>query len=245
MKEREMYNGTLLTRFEEAGHKYRVRDTTTGNEWIPGSITGRLSVINKPFLVPWAAKLAAESGDKDASRKVMEAAGERGTKVHEAIEEWTTDPSRREIDGQWLASLDSIVRPCVEQYLRWEENDLDPLDDGLDESELLVYSKRYGTCGTLDRLTSIEAEPYVIDYKTSKRVYPNHALQVSFYASALQEEGIVSGAKRGILHLRDKGYTFYTEEMITEKYGNIFECLQAFEGCLSIDRWQKAGKGRK
>jgi len=232
MKEREMYNGTLLTRFEEAGHKYRVRDTTTGNEWIPGSITGRLSVINKPFLVPWAAKLAAETGNKDASRDVMKAAGERGTAVHNAIEEWL---------GGVEPKLDSVSRPPFNQFLTWQDaTNLLPR-----EEEYLIYSMRYGTAGTLDMLADINGEAYVIDFKTSKRVYPNHALQVSFYASALQEEGIVSGAKRGILHLRDKGYTFYTEEMITEKYGNIFECLQAFEGCLSIDRWQKAGKGRK
>lgn len=56
------------------------------------------------------------------------------------------------------------------------------------KSEFLVYSKKHNYVGRADELASIDGELYLLDFKTSKRVYPTHLYQVTGYMKAYEEE---------------------------------------------------------
>lgn len=240
---RVLYDGRYEVTYEDGPHLYTVHDRNTGRSFIPGSITGVLGVIHKPALVPWAAKLAAETGNPKESDKVRDAAARRGSAVHDAIEAYLRDPDMSEADLLKHAGEDAI--DCCRQFLRWVreyEVDLESV-----ESEVLVYSESLQVAGTLDLVgwsDRLMAE-VVVDYKTSSRVYATHVVQVGFYLSALREEGRSTAQERGVLHLRDKGFTYYDEGKCREKGGTIEQTQRVVQACADIYRWQRAGKGRQ
>lgn len=169
--------------------------------------------LPKPFLVGWAAKMAAEfvvdnmgavealinAGEKRAAIDVIKGArfrdsgnkADRGTIVHSALEAY--------VDGKPLTQED------IEAQL--EEKRVDPalakatlgmakgvvkfLEDTEPEivwSEKTVFSRTYGYAGTADLLGLMHIGesrvPVVLDVKTSKRIYDEVSLQLCAYARA-------------------------------------------------------------
>jgi hypothetical protein len=90
-------------------------------------------------------------------------------------------------------------------------------------SERTVISKEYRYGGTLDVVVKIGDETYLIDFKTSKAIYPSHRIQLSSYKHALAEDNPkAKSIKMAILQLgylkNKKGWKF-TE--IEDKF-NLF-----------------------
>ena len=54
-------------------------------------------------------------------------------------------------------------------------------------AETMVYSAKYRYAGTMDALAYRKGIMVALDWKTSNRLYPEHALQVAAYAKALEE----------------------------------------------------------
>jgi ATP-dependent exoDNAse (exonuclease V) beta subunit len=54
-------------------------------------------------------------------------------------------------------------------------------------SEEKLYHRKYKYAGTVDARAIINGEYCVIDWKTSKRVYPEYHLQVAAYAKAVED----------------------------------------------------------
>jgi ATP-dependent exoDNAse (exonuclease V) beta subunit len=51
----------------------------------------------------------------------------------------------------------------------------------------MVYSARHRYAGAIDALAYREGELVALDWKTSKGLYPEYALQVAAYAKAIEE----------------------------------------------------------
>ena len=166
------------------------------------SVTSILSIISKPALIPWAAKMAAEKyteliragevGDfaallavyrddlpameKEATaapRQKMEAAADVGTRVHDYIECLNT--------GQPLPPVDEEMEPCLSAYDAW----VSAHHLKIVQREMMVHTEAYA--GTLDALAVNEdLQSVIIDYKTSNGIYDETALQVSAYANAVE-----------------------------------------------------------
>lgn len=191
----ELYNGHVsLVRgdFGRKKHAYYLPET---NYFVPG-VTSILSCLDKPALIPWAARMAAEYvkaniGDnptkahieaicdkaKTEYNKIKEAAGDIGTQVHIFAEKY--------FRGEVLADPENeLVKAGVKALLDWtRENDIRPI-----EVERLCFSQDSFYAGTMDLLASVNGKLSYVDLKTGKGIYKEHLLQSGAYVNAWQEE---------------------------------------------------------
>lgn len=177
-----------------SSHMYRIDNSATLS---PG-VTTILNVINKPYLVPWAAKEAAkriqayllqhavdrpltadeivelvEEG-RQAHVEKKEAAADVGTRAHRAVNEI--------IEGREPVLTDDI-RPCVEAFQSWQAKSGIVMKVG----DTKVASKIYGFGGSLDALGSKDGKLILIDFKTSNHWNDEFAFQVAAYCHAFTE----------------------------------------------------------
>ena len=76
-------------------------------------------------------------------------------------------------------------------------------------TEQLVYSKELNVVGTTDAVASVDGEHILLDYKTSKGIYPEHYYQAAGYLRMWNEEHKdlqLKGAK--ILHFNKEDGSF-------------------------------------
>lgn len=197
------------------------------------SVTSAISNgLPKPFLVGWAAKMAAEcavddieivqaflaKGDKRAAIdhikgarfRDMGAKADRGTIVHAALEGYLAG---KPVDPDVIhAQLDEAHVPKT--MWRSATNMIGGLMEFLyDEepevlwSEATVYSRAHGYAGTADLIARMRVGdsilPVVLDVKTSKRIYNEVAYQLCAYARA-DFVGLDDGTEAHLLHGLDE-----------------------------------------
>lgn len=118
---------------------------------------------------------------------VRQAAAEKGSRVHQAIAQL--------LDGQTVAMEDAYATPEAEtpQPLSLEEYEgvLAFADWWASLPAPEVIAKDFvvwgdGIAGTLDLLARWAGRVYLIDFKTSQQVFPEHELQVEGYTQALE-----------------------------------------------------------
>ena len=176
------------------------------------SVTSVLNVLDKPGLSFWSVKQALGAATNEvitsqekagsrplteaevqtaidrgslASKKVLAAAGDFGTRAHDVIDQLIAG-----VRGDKL-SIDEDVKQVVKNFWDyWVESGvtLDPRGD------TMVYSPRYGYAGALDALAlSPDGKLMVCDWKTSNAVYESHIMQVAAYAKAVEENLLSAG----------------------------------------------------
>jgi genome maintenance exonuclease 1 len=191
--------------FDSSIHQYRLAES---EEVIP-SATQILSVIAKPALVYWAASESAKSfknsavelknlsekiginpvftfGDAgidaamfraiNAHKKISEEAATIGSQVHNFIEKTIKNEA---VD---LPLLPKAQKSC-EAFLQWYE---DHPNVRILECEEKVYHPELKYAGTVDAVAEIDGDLYIIDFKTSSKVYPEHHIQCAAYAKAIE-----------------------------------------------------------
>jgi len=166
--------------FSEEGHRYYLDGVRTT------SVTTILSAgIPKPFLVPWAARTAAEyavanpgaSVDeiKTAPDRERDKAGVRGTAVHALAEEI--------IYGRPVDVPDELY-PYVDGYVRF----LDTFRVNPVLTERTVAHRGLGYAGRFDSIAELPTlhggDPVMIDLKTSNGVYRETKAQCAAYSLA-------------------------------------------------------------
>lgn len=142
-------------------------------------------------------KWLAEKG-WDEAEAIKTQAGDKGTKVHLAIEDILKGVEVR-IDSKYpnktsgqdeeltLEECDAIL-----SFLKWkaemeEENILETIT-----FEHTLFSEKYNYAGTLDwavKITNKETQEvsyWLIDFKTSQQVWPSHSLQLSAYKHTIE-----------------------------------------------------------
>jgi hypothetical protein len=156
------------------------------------SVTTILQVIAKPALAHWAAQKVAEAAVsqaaslarlakadpaaaiaklKSAPWREMSSAADTGTALHKAAEALA-------LGGRFRIS--PAVAPAVEGLLAF----IRERQPRFLFSEVTVYSKTYGYAGTLDAIIELDGKNYIVDFKTSKAIYPEYELQLAAYAHA-------------------------------------------------------------
>ena len=143
----------------------------------------------------------------DESQAIKQAAGDKGSKVHEAISAILGGMEVR-IDSKFLnkttgkseeLTLEEV--DCIKSFIDWRtEFEKDYIIESI-AWDMVVFSEIHNYAGTIDyivRLTPKEdgknplkltgPTPFVVDFKTSKQVWTEYELQVSAY-----REGIVNG----------------------------------------------------
>lgn len=213
------------------------------------------------------ADILIADGDDDAARRmicdlltehkistnhVKEKAGTRGTSIHTALEQWADDGVQPQPD----------VFPEEERgYVRGLDHFLCDLGNGNPfdiQSEVLVGSITAGFAGRYDlRLTlkkpvslvtkiypkrdakveEIPAGKYLLDLKTSKGVYPKHALQLIAYEMASIECGYDATDHRAVVHVTDDGR--YEFVRTTAEPGDFLSVLHTHSVMQRSKEWIK------
>lgn len=200
------------------------------------SVTSILGLLDKPYLLPWAAEQGAkyvldhilEHGPDEtlknhvpvlesarlAHTKVSGAAKDIGSDVHHLLEIYIT----RKIEGNTLPIelqdyCEEVVF-CWTEFLKWEAEK----KPYWIASEKSVCNPSEGYAGTLDAVCDIGGDIYVIDFKTDKQVSETYPMQIAAYLKAYNSEG-GKATHAGILRLPKDGQGFdwldYTERLET------------------------------
>jgi len=133
----------------------------------------------------------------DESQAIKQAAGDKGSKVHKAIED-LIDGVEVKMDSKYYSELtDSNEELTLEEYevllsfVDWW-NVTKPKTI---QREFVVFSKDHDYAGTVDWVGTIEGVKWMLDWKTSQHIWPEYELQISAYNK------LVGADKMGILQL--------------------------------------------
>ena len=152
--------------FDKKLHAYRVEGKPVH------SATKVLSVISKPALIPWSLKMGSDWLEKHMFHDEELDQDPRGV---------FTYTSRMTLDA--LIKDDNDAKNSIEAFELWVgENDIDFIS-----SEEKVYSREDHYAGTLDCAAYVNGSLCIIDWKTSKAIYPEYHLQNAAYAKAWED----------------------------------------------------------
>lgn len=220
------------------------------------SVTTILDVLPKPWMGPWAAKIAAEVAVeelgnivtmamhegpaaakgyiKGAPWRKRDAAADRGTATHEAAELGT--------------AIEDVPGDVKGKVLAWHLF-LDDYQPDIEYQEATIYNPLEGYAGTADLFLGLDeravgplAGRWLIDIKTGVMSWA-YRLQQAAYRFGLfvgDRDGTPLGPVPwadhvGILSLTDDGYTLYEIEagereyeafLLTARFGRTVEALQ-------------------
>jgi len=222
--------------------KGRMYQNPVTGEDVP-SITNVIGVLDKPAIPRWAAKMTAEVAWK--MRYSLDAMGEA-----EAVDVLKGSPWRNSgraadrgtsVHGYLEAAANGDPLPTLEgeaaRYQKAADEFLDRYQPEFVRTEFTVFG--YGYAGTGDFVADIGGRRVVGDYKTSKALYPEIALQLAAlrYAEAVvAPDGAVGtnptvdGAV-GVL-LTPEGCRVYEVDAERKAY-------DAFLACLEVWHWRK------
>lgn len=190
-------------------------------------------------------KWLAEKG-WDEAEAIKIAAGDKGSKVHNAIsaifrgEEIRIDSkfvnnSKSTPENPVLEELTFEEIECIKSFLDWRATltSFKPL-----AWDVTVFSDEGNYAGTIDLVAEVEGQIYIIDFKTSQSVWVEMEMQVSAYAhTVVNGENIilemnpngttkdvvnVSGLKTAILQLN------YRKNKNRYKFTEIEDCYDLF-----------------
>lgn len=170
----------------------------------------------------------------DEAERIKEEAGNRGSKVHNAIYDLIKGKKIKASDRYWNDTK-NIFEPltnqewyCLLTFQNWWK-DKNPQ---VIASEIVCYSEKYGYAGTIDFIGVVDNEVVLIDWKTGSRIYRANWCQVGSYHKAELETGKYKPAKVGILRLGTRhrgkdgngvGYEYKTMNLTkTEKKFRVF-----------------------
>ena len=159
--------------FDEGSHVYRI-----GSEVLPSVTT-----LMKPL---------SDRAYRTVSEDVLRKAADRGTAVHNAIENWIK---------YGIEDISPKHRGYFEGFRAW----WDKHQPAVIGSELRLYHKLLRYAGTVDLVCRIGDELWIIDYKTTSTLSDMLLrVQLEAYAKALESHGI-KVARKGALHLCKDG----------------------------------------
>lgn len=158
---------------------YRLKDGTK----VPG-VTTVLGIINKPALIKWSNNLGLQGID---SSTYVDATARIGTLAHEMIQAYLGGPEWNR--SAYTPEEIDTAENAVLSFYEWEKQTGYNMKTFAIEMPVVSEKYRYG--GTVDWLGGIDAsgDYWLVDFKTSKALYPEHEWQTSAYYKALVELG--------------------------------------------------------
>ena len=150
------------------------------------SVTTVLKVLNKPALINWAAKQGALAVLTDPVKYSTPEAAAR------AIYEIDDVAMKRGSDAHKVAELyaDAIIAGTADSfksgnpYFKSIKAFFDTMRPEIIYREVRLVNMEQGYAGTADLIAKVGSKTFVIDYKSSKGVFPEHHLQVEAYRQA-------------------------------------------------------------
>ncbi len=189
------------------------------------SVTTILGILNKPALLDWAWQMGTQGLDYKA---VRDSAGDIGTLAHYLIlcDLKGEKPDTSEYSSQDIAKAET----CLIKYWDWQKgHKIEPI-----MLETPLISEQYQFGGTIDFFGKVDGQPTLLDFKTSKAIYPEFFYQLAAYEQLLAEAQQLIEVTR-VLRIgksEDEGF----EERTIGKLDNQW---QIFLSCLKIYNLQK------
>lgn len=165
---------------------------------------------------------------------VLRKAGDRGTLVHQAIEQYGltgTAPNPQDFEPEDRKRIQGVAKWLL---------DVEP-EFVVQEVRTASLNHRY--VGTFDALCRIDGELWLLDWKTSKRVYPDqHFPQLCAYLEAEKEAGYPDGepVKSGIVHIPESGRVKLHEN--TDSFNDFYVLLAQYRSAKDREARLKAAK---
>jgi hypothetical protein len=162
------------------------------------SVTTLLEAYPKPYqLLQWMKEMGSKSDE------IRDAAGQRGSTVHNLTELYDDDHEISLIGdhGQPQYSLEEWK--MFERYADFSER----YKPAYSIIEKTIISPALGYAGTIDRVGVIEGKKYLIDIKTSNGIYNSYWLQLAAYRELLMDQMGVDVDGVAILWLNAKTRT--------------------------------------
>ena len=205
-------------------------------------VTQSLSIISKPGVVAWSARVGRKKVEAVLKRRC-----DLGTIVHNLFE--------RTLKGEKfnLGTYEKEIQEDLNLFDEFKINTcLSP-----EALEQRLWSNKHGYAGTCDAIgtyktfkkylirghkSRFDKESHVIlDWKTSKNLYDSYWLQLSAYTVAFEEltnikldGGVLVQFRDGRIRVREKTYK------------ELIELFKAYKCALELYRWQhKLGKWAK
>lgn len=125
----------------------------------------------------------------DNAQSIMQKAGNKGTKVHQAIHslllgnEVHMDDKLPNADTGEPEEITLEEYEAVMSFVEWFQE----TKPEVFASELVVFNEEHTFAGTLDLICKINGEIWLWDYKTSAEIYPSHEAQISSYKHAVAD----------------------------------------------------------
>ena len=153
------------------------------------------------------------------SRQIRDAAGKAGTRIHSAIDSL--------LAGDVLMEVSYTTEEWVKltSFVDWYEE----YKPEIIMTEFPIFSKKGKYAGRVDCLAKLNGEVYLIDWKSSRSIHESAILQVSAYASAVEEMTDVKIENTAILQMgaqNKNGYRFVIQSDWKDKY-KVFRNVQA------------------
>lgn len=220
------------------GRHYRHPAT---EELVP-SVTNVLGMLNKPALVGWAAREVAQlaatmrevlpsmsyedtvSVLKGAASRKGNSAGSRGTDIHSWLEATLQGKKPMTLTGQALEYVDAARA--------WHAT----VQPEVITTETTMFHAGYA--GTADAVVRLDGEVWLIDFKTSKGIYGEAALQLSALANGtIWHDGVtelptVPLDRLGVVRI-GRGGEWEMSEVV-----NVPDQQATFMSLLQVWHWQ-------
>lgn len=191
-----------------------VQITTTDERWYQSkgenyvpSVTWVCSFYPKGIgFMKWLA-----SKGWDESESIKESAGEKGSKIHQAIESLNNgkkinhdslilNPKNGEKEELTGEEYEAVV-----SYADWFTS----AKPKIIKAEHSIINKRYG--GTIDIIAEIDGQKWIIDVKSSQYIWAEHKLQISAYKHAMPKPEEYKIAIINVGYQRNKKKYKFTE----------------------------------
>ena len=174
----------------------------------------------------------------DESQALKTAAGDKGSKIHHAIEALILG---QDVDYNSMymnhttkqdEELSSEEFEAVWAFQKWFEK----MKPEVIEAETVTMSEKYGFAGTVDFICKIGDQTYIVDFKTGQYIWTEYELQVSAYKhSLIEEKKVDENVKLAILQVG------YRKNKMGYKFTEIEDKFKLFLGAKMI--WsEEAGK---
>lgn len=161
--------------------KFSDHSTYVNNEKVEvPSATTILKILNKPFIAKWANSLGWKRQSYD---KVLEESANKGTFVHELLHEYMFKEGKKfDISNPDIVNF---IYENVNAFKDFEKQyEFKPL-----WGEKSFSIERYG--GTVDLYCELNNKNTILDFKTSKRFYSSHFIQLGAYTQLLEENDLL------------------------------------------------------
>lgn len=241
---------------QRGGSRFYVNPETAVK--VPG-VTSVVSMLPKPFLAFWQAKMVAELAvdslafvqqmaerDRQGAVDYLKGAARRYTKVRADVGSSAHDLFERLIRGEVVAR----VHPDLEPYRRGFVDFLEKVNPELVRAEDIAWSDTHQYAGSFDGILRVwlaedgtptpdrSGEPHLlmVDWKTSKDTYPDVALQMSAYAHAdwiIDSEGkrepMLAFDGAAVLHITAEQWAFKPVNISAEVFDHFVTLRKTFD----------------